>query len=188
MNRADKQYIELLKNGDRKVLSEIYSNCYDSCLIWVQKHFRANKDDFEDIFQEAVIILYEAAIDDKLEAVTCTMKTYLFAICRNLLFNKMKLQRKADEKVEEVTIYSREWIEANNIDNKEQIALMKKEVEAMGEPCKGILTQFYYHNSKLDEIRQQMDYPNSNVVKVQKSRCLKYLREKLQVAWNEILS
>ena len=187
MKKKDKQYIELLKKGDRQVLSEIYSSYFDACYSWVRKNFSADKEDFNDVFQDAVIALYEAAVDHKLDDVSCSLKTYLFAVCRNLLMKKMRLQKNIDMKVEEVAVHFRDWVDESD-ESQEKIALMKEEVNTMGEPCRSILTHFYYHNLDLEEIKEKMDYPNANVVKVQKSRCLKYLREKMQKAWSRTLN
>ena len=48
----------------------------------------------------------------------------------------------------------------------------------LGEKCQEILNLFYYKSLTIDEIVQVQGYENKNVVKSQKSRCLKSLKER----------
>ncbi len=58
----------------------------------------------------------------------------------------------------------------------EQI-LLRKYFKQLGEKCQQVLTLFYYRGLNIEEIVKQAGYNNANVVKAQKSRCLKTLKQ-----------
>jgi RNA polymerase sigma factor (sigma-70 family) len=49
----------------------------------------------------------------------------------------------------------------------------------LGEKCKEVLTLFYYRGLTIEEIAAFLNYNNKDVVKSQKSRCLKSLKDKM---------
>ncbi|MEQ9425145.1 MAG: sigma-70 family RNA polymerase sigma factor [Cyclobacteriaceae bacterium] len=183
---GDKGRIEKLKTGDEPTLKGIYTELFNPCREWVNKRFSIRNEEFEDIFQDAVIILYEAAIDGKLDNLKCNLKTYLFAICRNQLLKKHRLEKRVDAKELEIEIHFREWME----DATENIKAIdvKNQINQLNEPCKSILTMAYYHNSDGKTIADELEYSSKEALKVQKSRCLKYLKQKIELLWKKTLS
>ena len=55
--------------------------------------------------------------------------------------------------------------------------LLKKYYDQLGDRCKSILNLFYYQGYNLDEIRAILNYSNKKVLKSQKSRCIKQLKD-----------
>ena len=57
--------------------------------------------------------------------------------------------------------------------------LLKKYYDELGDRCKSVLNLFYYQGYNLDEIREILNYSNKKVLKSQKSRCIKQLKNLL---------
>jgi RNA polymerase sigma factor (sigma-70 family) len=57
--------------------------------------------------------------------------------------------------------------------------------EQLGDKCQKVLKLFYYDGFTLEEIQKQLNYDNYNVVKSQKSRCLKTLKELISKHQND---
>ena len=55
--------------------------------------------------------------------------------------------------------------------------MLQKGLNKLGDQCKKVLELFYYEEKKLDEIQSILGYTNKDVLKSQKSRCLKQLKE-----------
>lgn len=179
MNQQKEQsLIEQLKSKDEIAFKKLYHLYYQQCKHWIEKHFDCNSEHIEDVYQDAMIALYEAAIDGKLDKISCSIKTYLFAICRNQMLRQFKLQKRSDDHVDDIKIVQREWLEPEQ-EESENVIKVKTMISSTDEPCKSILTLFYYDGKSISEIAKALDYPNKNVVKVQKSRCLNYLKSKL---------
>ena len=136
-------------------------------------------DILEDIFQDAIIAVYENALAGKLDDLKSSVKTYLFSTGKFMLFKKFRDTKEVatdeayifDEKETAVMedVYEDE---GPNEYQKKLVANFKK----LGEKCREILELFYLKGLKLDEIMGVQGYENKNVVKSQKSRCLKTLK------------
>ncbi|WP_425390482.1 RNA polymerase sigma factor [Ekhidna sp.] len=174
---SDKNVIDRLAQGDEAAFKEVYNTYKEESRNWLIKHFGTDFS-FEDVYQDSVIVLYEAALDGKLKDLTCTLKTYLFAVCRNQLLKRFKMQRRQDDKVDQIKVYYREWLEEEENENG-LINQLKKHFGEMKEPCKSILKMFYYQSMSLEQIAETLKYSDKNVLKVQKSRCVKYLKDKV---------
>jgi RNA polymerase sigma factor (sigma-70 family) len=174
----DKQLISQLKKRDRNALKDVY-NKYKTQFFRFAFRYTNDAILLEDIFQDAIIAVYENALAGKLDNLKSSVKTYLFSTGKFMLFKKFR-----DTK-EVVT-------DENYIFDKKETAVMEdvykdegpdeyqKKLTAnfkkLGSKCREILELFYLQGLKLDEIVRVQGYENKNVVKSQKSRCLKTLK------------
>ncbi len=53
-------------------------------------------------------------------------------------------------------------------------------LENIGEPCKTILTQYYYHNFTMESIAERLGYKTAMVAKKKKCDCLARIRASLK--------
>lgn len=60
--------------------------------------------------------------------------------------------------------------------NGERQAIMMKVLEKFAEPCKSIVRLFYFNAYSMNEIADELKYKNEDVVKSQKTRCMKELK------------
>ena len=65
--------------------------------------------------------------------------------------------------------------ESNSDEKKLELAF-----SALGDKCKAVLKLFYYQDYTIEEITKILGYNSKDVVKSQKSRCLKSLKEKFE--------
>jgi len=77
-----------LANNDSSAVETLYKRHFGMI-----QHFVTNNngsfDDARDIFQEAMIALYEKVQNDSF-TLTCQIKTYLFSICKNLWLKRLQ--------------------------------------------------------------------------------------------------
>ena len=102
-------------------------------------------DDARDIFQEAMIVLFEKAKSSSF-VLTCQIKTYLYSVCRRLWLKKLQKQNRYNPSIEmiEETIPVEDEIELHEKRN-EDFILMENTLSKIGEPCKSLLEAFYIH-------------------------------------------
>ncbi len=140
-------------------------------------HNNGNADDARDIFQEAMIVLYEKVRSGSFE-LNCQLKTYIYSICRRLWLKRLtQLQRFSPnvEKLEE-TVPVEEQLEIHiqrNIDFEHMDEAMK----GLGEPCKSLLEAYYLQKKSMVEIADSFGYTNADNAKNQKYKCLMRLRK-----------
>jgi len=174
----DQQLISQLKNRDSNALKDVYKQYKTEFFRFASRYTKAD-DILEDIFQDAIIAVYENALAGKLDDLKSSVKTYLFSTGKFMLFKKFRDTKEVatdeayifDEKETAVMedVYEDE---GPNEYQKKLVANFKK----LGEKCREILELFYLKGLKLDEIMGVQGYENKNVVKSQKSRCLKTLK------------
>ena len=187
MSKVDtKNIIELLKQGDEKTLEKIYLDNREG-FINFSKKYNVEEYDAVDIYQDSILVLRENAINGKIDTLKSNISTYLFAIGKYKIFHNFRVQSKFDYEsdlnlVEEnmdfdVNLYS------SNL-TKEQ-RLLKKYYDELGDRCKSVLNLFYYQGYNLDEIREILNYSNKKVLKSQKSRCIKQLKNLVNKHYEE---
>jgi len=177
---SDKQLITQLKQRDRNALKTVYFD-YKSEFMKFMSRYNAKEDVLEDIFQDALIVLYENAQAGKLDALKSTVKTYLFGTGKFMLFkhfrdNKREVPTEESylfDQYEQAAIEDVYEDEGPNDYQKKLAANFKK----LGDKCREILELFYLQGMKLDEITVRQGYDNKDVAKSQKSRCLKSLKQ-----------
>ena len=177
-HQESKNLIELLKKGDQKTLEKIYLDHREG-FINFSKKYNVDERDAIDIYQDSILILRENAINGKIDTLNSNISTYLFAIGKYKIYHNFRVQSKleitndfnlVEENIDiDVNLYGQD------ITNEQQ--LLKKYYDQLGDRCKSILNLFYYQGYTLDEIRTILNYSNKKVLKSQKSRCIKQLRD-----------
>jgi RNA polymerase sigma factor (sigma-70 family) len=92
---SDIDIIAGVRNQDDKVLNWLYDNYFQS----VRNHVLNNSgsdDDVSDVFQDAIIVLYNQITEDKLR-LTSDLKGYFFGIARNVWNSQLRKKQKTIE-------------------------------------------------------------------------------------------
>ena len=170
-----------LKRGESKAIRLVYEQSYPACAALVLNN-NGSTEDAKDLFQEAIIVLIEK-LKDKDFQLTASIKTYLYAVVRNLWLKKLRNDEKKGLQliVDEPNI-NFQVFEEEHLSRKEEEETQHKMVEAafstMNEDCKKIITAFYYLKQSLGDIAEQLGY-SDNFIKVKKKRCMDALKEKV---------
>ena len=87
----ERELLDAVAANDRAVIESIYRENFPPIQAFVLKN-NGFADDAKDIFQEAMIVLFEKA---KLESfvLTCQIKTYLYSVSRRLWLKKLQRNR-----------------------------------------------------------------------------------------------
>jgi RNA polymerase sigma factor (sigma-70 family) len=196
-NLSDQELVTKMKeNSD--YLGIVYKRCKANCLGFMRKMTGGSisDGDFEDIFQDASIILYEKIIKGDF-ILTCSLQTYLNSVCRFQLLNtigKSKLttnyqENSSDDDDENPNGYNSaitDRLDDIEHSNEPQFLAIESALEKMklaGNHCYELLTLFWYHKKSHDEIAKLMNYSNDKTSKKQKSGCQEKLRK---LAFNEL--
>jgi len=137
-----------------------------------------NPQDAEDLYQEALLVFYKKALQPDFN-LTSTISTYVYSICRYLWKDQLKKQRRfAFTEIEQQLVNEQEF--TTEIENENQFKLAEKAVSGLGDRCKELLIQFYFHSKKLKDIAAKMGYSSKNTAKNQKYKCLEAAKMKLK--------
>lgn len=179
-NYTDDELVSLLRE-DSRVLSIVYKSHKEYCLNFM-KFMYNDHDEIKDIFQDAVIVLYENICKPEF-SLTCSMQTYLNSICRNQILKRISTAKRYpyrksesdDEFIETIT----DWFDDENDENSERINILKivlAEMKEISSKCYDILVRYFYQNQTMDKIAYDLEYTNADNAKNQKYRCQEKLK------------
>ncbi|MBK8495988.1 MAG: sigma-70 family RNA polymerase sigma factor [Ferruginibacter sp.] len=172
----EKQLLEGLALKDGSVIEAIYRDNYPMIQAFILNN-NGNSDEARDIFQEAMIVIYEKAVSGTFE-LNCLLKTYLYSVCRRLWLKRLQqLQRYVNlvENVEETVVVD-EDLEIHDKHNA-NFAIMENAMNKIGEPCKSLLDAYYLQKKNMQEIAADFGYTNADNAKTQKYKCLVRLKK-----------
>ena len=171
----EKLLINRLKVDDPKVIKKFYE-AHKKEFVFFARRYPLDHDSILDVYQDAVIALIENAKKGSIDDLKSSLSTYLFGIGKFMIYKKLKKEKRIisleDSEFPEVAFETYNEDEVNL-----QVRLLQKGLEKLGEQCQKVLQLFYYEEKKLDEIQQLLNYTNKDVLKSQKSRCLKQLKD-----------
>ena len=175
----EKDLIKVFQFNDEIVLKKLYTS-YKHAFLTFAKKYKLEDTELDDIFQESFIILRNHALSGKLLEVKSSMKTYLFGIAKNLIFNTLKRKNRFITHSEEKDIPLVEITENTELQEHELTSdqkIVRHFFNQLGEKCQEVLTLSFYRGLTNEEIAIHRNYENEAVVRSHKSRCLKNLKE-----------
>lgn len=170
-----------LAKGDRTATEQVYRQHHKMIGAWIQQN-GGSATDAADVFQEAMVILYEKAQlgDFRL---SCKIGTYLFAVSKHLWYKKVqKAQRQPGLLPDNAgTDDGADWVYEDDVKvHKEREAhyeQLNSALDQLGEPCRSLLRAFYHQDKSMQEIAAEFGYTNPDNAKTQKYKCLNRLRK-----------
>ena len=176
---TDNQIIEEIKNKrNNKAFAALYKS-FPMIKKMIMDN-RGRKEDAEDIFQEALIVLC-VKINETDFKLTAKLSTYLYSVCRFLWNDELKkrekqfavsfeigLDKKVEDSIEEI------------VEGEKKAKLAEKIISELGERCKELLLLFYSESMKLKDIALKMGYSSENTAKNQKYKCLEMAKKNLK--------
>ncbi len=172
--------IARLKNGDRDALKDIYLR-NKAEFFRFSSRYDMDEEVLEDIYQDAIIILWEKAQLGKIDSLKCSIKTYLFSVTKYMIYDYTRKSSKFMYSSEDYMLdnYEQEAVDEirNDTDLSPYQVKLLDNFKKLGEKCREILNLFYYRGFTIEEIMEDQGYESKNVTKSQKSRCLKSLKE-----------
>lgn len=172
-----------LVDNDSKAIETIYKENYNMVQALILNN-NGTYDDARDIFQEAMITLYEKAKSESF-VLTCQIKTYVYSVCRRLWLKRLQQMGKyvsASESLEE-TVPVEDDLEIHEKRNAE-FAIMERAMGSLGEPCKSLLDAYYIQKKGMTEIATEFGYTNADNAKNQKYKCLMRLKKLFFAQYN----
>ncbi|MEM6358605.1 MAG: sigma-70 family RNA polymerase sigma factor [Bacteroidota bacterium] len=176
MEKREAELFEKLKAGDESQINGLYHLYRNEFIHWCITNYSVDEEGAADLFQDTIIAFYFNVRNGILQELSSKLKTYIFAIGKNLALKKLRKEARMvanDDMVElNAAIQSIEIFEES--DKKKAIAKLMTKI---GEPCKSLLKLFYFDRFSMDAIATRLGYKNENVAKSQKLRCFNSLKK-----------
>lgn len=177
---SDEDLIRMMASGNTQendtALKYIYAHHYNLIKQFILKN-SGTPEAAADIFQDGLIILFNKSKDAKFR-LSAALSTYLYAVCRNLWRQRLRVKNKEVD-LEDVAPFVADEQESNleSIIRTERSDLIADLLEQMGGDCKKMLLYFYFDRLSIKEIMDKMNISGVAVAKNKKSNCMKRLRK-----------
>ena len=134
-------------------------------------------DDAKDIYQEAIIVLYNKVKGGNFE-LSSKLKTFLYSVCRKLWLKRLNQMSRYGGDIKDFEEYlPAEDDTETNSERDLQFTKMEGALKLLGEPCKTIIEDYYINNMSMQEICERFGYTNADNAKTQKYKCLQRLKK-----------
>ncbi len=163
---------QLMRNREH-TFRALYEEVFPAALRWVKLQ-GGQAEEGEDVFQDALIVLFEKARDGKLSEVEHP-RGYLLGTVRRLWWQRC---RKSARYQPLVTL--EDDPPAQGEDDHTRIPDLWRYLERAGQKCLKILQAFYYFRWPMPEIAEQFGYRSTRSATVQKYKCLEKVRESVK--------
>ncbi len=169
----EQELLTALRRSDSAAFRNVYITHFNMVKYFIVKN-NGTEEDAHDIFQEAMVVLFEQLTAGKLE-LTSSLKTWLYAVCRNKWMKQLEKQKRNVrmndfEQVDEVILPD------EISDDNEKLLQLRKSLSRLGVGCRKLLLLFYYFKKSMEEIAVDLNYTNADNAKSQKYKCLQKLK------------
>ncbi|HUR65173.1 MAG TPA: sigma-70 family RNA polymerase sigma factor [Chitinophagaceae bacterium] len=172
----EKALLEGLGANNRKAIETIYRENFNTIQALIINN-NGSSDDAKDMFQEAIIVLYEKVRSGHFE-LNCQIKTFLYSVSRRLWLKRLQQQNRYSAPGDnmEAIVPVEEDLEAHEQRNAE-FDMMENAIIHLGEPCKSLLEAYYLQKQNMQTIAVNFGYTNADNAKTQKYKCLVRLKK-----------
>ncbi len=172
----ERALLEGLASSDKKAVETIYRENYNMVQSLIINN-NGSADDARDIFQEAMIVLYEKVRSGTFE-LNCQLKTFVYSVSRRLWLKRLQQQNRYSIPGDnmEAVVAVEEELEDHEQRNAE-FEMMEKAVNNLGEPCKSLIEAYYLQKKNMQDIAASFGYTNAANAKTQKYKCLMRLKK-----------
>jgi len=172
----EKLLLKGLADNDKQAIETIYRLNFAVIQAFILNN-SGSIDDARDVFQEAMIVLFEKSRLESFE-LSSLLKTYIYSVCRRIWLKKLNQNQRYSGQIEslEDTILVEEDLETHEKRNTD-FTLMENAMSKIGEPCKSLLDAYYIQKKHMQEIAVDFGYTNADNAKTQKYKCLMRLKK-----------
>jgi len=177
---TDDEIMEGLRKRDNRVLQYIYKNSFNQVKQLIL-HNAGSENDAEDIFQEALIVIFRKIRGEEDFELTSAFNTYLYSIARLLWLKHLRnikkieidpLNRDMEERIE--------FEEPLPIQDKDlRMAIYQRTLLKIPEDCQKIL-RLTAQDITSKEIARQLGFRSEGYVRKRRHFCKEYLVNKIK--------
>src|ERR1700759_1764521 len=139
---TDNEVILGILNNSESALKKLYVAYFPMVLQLIISN-NGNEDEAKDIYQEAIIVLYNKVKSGNFE-LSSKLKTYIYSICRRLWLKRLSQMSRYGGDIHDFQEYLP--VDEDLVSHEErdiQFSKMEGALRELGEPCKTIIEDFY---------------------------------------------
>jgi RNA polymerase sigma factor (sigma-70 family) len=172
---TDEVLVEQLKAEHSASFQLLYKFYYPSVASFVRQNM-GNTEDAEDIFQETIVVLLRKVRQPEF-ALTSSLKTYLYAIAKNLWLKRLR-----SNKLISVEDFEKYLVENTSFSIELKPELSKEEkvdrwIKRITDNCQRILKAIFFNHEKMETLMKKMGWRNKHVAANQQYKCIQQIKK-----------
>lgn len=175
---TDTEIVNLIKKADPRGLSIVYESFRAEFIHWIMRLQRCGNEDARELYQASVLILYDNVMAGKLDSLRSSLKTYLFGIGKNLVWQRYRTNHRQQVVGAEFYLVNYLLVDGDSqLANDINLEIVSHSYQQLGGPCHELLGHYYFGRKNMEEIAGLMGYKNPDTAKNQKYKCMERLRK-----------
>lgn len=172
----EQQLLTGLAQNERGAIEVLYKQHYPVIQSLIINN-NGSADDARDVFQEALVVLYEKVKTGQFE-LHCQIKTYLYSVAKRIWLKRLNQLKQftGDIGLAEETVPVEEDSEHHE-KKQDDFRVMDEALNSLGEPCRSLLKAYYLEKQNMSDIAAHFGYTNADNAKNQKYKCLSRLKK-----------
>lgn len=172
------EMLKMLLLSDReKAFEQLYEEAFPPVARFVSR-MGGTFHDAKDIFQDALIVLYEKLIDEDV-MIQVSAQAYVLGIAKHLWSRKFREQQKNIS----LNAMEKDIAIPNDFYGKPELRThLNRYLEMAGKKCMDMLQSFYYLKMSLQDIAEAFGYGSIRSATVQKFKCLEKVRQHVKAS------
>ncbi|GAP70775.1 DNA-directed RNA polymerase specialized sigma subunit, sigma24 family [Bacteroidales bacterium 6E] len=178
---TDDQILKGILRHDNVVLAFIYKQYFYKVNAFIRKN-NGDEDDVNDVFQEAIIIIYRKLKENDLLFENRSFEVYLFSVCRFLWLKELEKRRLDKQKINDTLNFQDEIYDDDLVavvEKNERFLLYQKHFKSISTDCQKIL-QLFFEKVPIKQIAHIMGFKSEKYVKTRKFKCKELLVERIK--------
>lgn len=173
---TDSEIVFGILNNSENAIKRLYV-AYFPMVMQLIVNNNGTPDDAKDIYQEAIIVLYNKIKKGDFE-LNSKLKTFIYSVCRRLWLKRLSQMNRYGADIHDFQEYLSVEDDVEQQGERDiQFTKMQSALQLLGEPCKTIIEDFYIHNRSMQDICESFGYTNADNAKTQKYKCLQRLKK-----------
>ena len=168
---AEDVLFEAIRRGQSDAFRKVYVEHFGMVRYMIINN-SGTEDEAKDIFQEAMVVLYEKVSAGNFE-LSSSLKTWIYAVCRNKWLKQLE-KKKKNFRFTDFETFDRVAEETEDVNPLHES--LRNSMSRLGVGCRKILLLFYYFKKSMEEIAVDLNYTNADNVKAQKYKCIQKLK------------
>jgi RNA polymerase sigma factor (sigma-70 family) len=182
---ASAQILEGIYRNDSRIVQYVYDKYFKTIRKFVRQ-FGGTEEDAWDVFQDAIIVIYEQVKDKDLK-LKHTFLTYFYAICKNIWFKTLRDRDKKyyeqieqSANLEQYTLSSYEGDLEEIIEKEKRIKLYQLNFVKLSKECQRML-KLVAKGFTVEEITNEFNYKSTGFTykkrRICKERLIRLIKE-----------
>lgn len=172
----DSEILQSIRSGENsRVLTYLYKVTLSKVRRYILKN-GGNKEQANDIFQDAVVILFNQVRKNKFDE-KYAVDAFIYSVSRNLWVNKIRRDRRISN-YEDMGMFEDSAVDngvLSDLITKERSDAVQRLFGKLNEKCRQILHYYNHEGLSMKQISEKLGYQSENVAKTNHYRCKQYL-------------